>query len=81
MKIFVPFSEELFETAGRRARSLVATRAHAGPDTAGGNDAALHGAGTVTADADDGLGELVPFRLDYRCLRLKARPRDHAPHA
>lgn len=80
MKIFVPFSEELFETAGRQARRPGAVRL---PD---GAQASMAGPPSDAADApmahdDDSLGELVPFRLDYRCLRLKARPREHAPRA
>jgi hypothetical protein len=62
MKVFVPFSEELFEFAGR----------HAGQTRA--LDDGHPAAGVADAAAEIDLGELVPFRFDYRCLRLKAQP-------
>lgn len=63
MKVFVPFSEELFEYAGRHASRNPAL------------DDGPHGARAAgDAGAEIDLGELVPFRFDYRCLRLKAQP-------
>jgi hypothetical protein len=63
MKVFVPFSEELFEYAGRHAsRDRALDDGPRGARPAGDADAAVD------------LGELVPFRFDYRCLRLKAQP-------
>ena len=65
MKVFVPFSEELFEYAGRHASRNRAL--DDGPRSAGS-------AGDADATDAVDLGELVPFRFDYRCLRLKAQP-------
>ncbi len=69
MRVFVPFSEELFEYAGRHAVPAQSTASVPGRS----------GAAQVPETADlGGLGELVPFRFDYRCLRMKAQPRTAA---